>query len=138
MQPKPAGQSVLCPPLENHESHTGRRMCPMRLFNSIFRRSTSSETPNRTPLALESLENRQLMSAAYYAGTGLLSVTGTAGSDKIIVTSNASTGRTTVTTNGISQSFVTGGILKVSVSTGAGDDTVSLTGMASKPSTVFL
>src|SRR3954464_7218758 len=81
------------------KSHTGRRMCPMRLFSSVFRRKTMIEVASRQPLSLEGLENRQLMSAAYYAGTGLLSVTGTSGSDKIIVTSNATTGKTTVTTN---------------------------------------
>src|SRR5689334_18019861 len=80
-------------------------------------------TPTR--IAIESLENRQLLSVALTSGT--LQIDGTRRSDTIAVEVDPSRGgRLLVTVNGVSESFRAKNVQRISINSGLGTDSVNL------------
>ena len=93
----------------------------MRTSKSRASRLTTAARRATAPL-VESVERRMLMSASL--ANGVLTVTGTAAADTVEITAGG--GTVGVTLNNVEQQFPAAQVTALSVSTGAGDDTITL------------
>jgi hypothetical protein len=91
-------------------------------------RSAYSARTTRTALTFERLEDRSVPATAVLSA-GVLTVTGTAGNDTIVL--QQANGRVSI--SGIAATFSSASIQKVVVNSGAGNDTVSLSGLKAQP-----